>query len=60
MVEIGQIKLLPTLNYNYVNGDVTAMPFKDNEFDTVIDTFGLEYVINPHKALEEIRRYAKH
>lgn len=34
-----------------------AMPFKDDTFDSVLDTFGLEYVLNPHKALQEIRRY---
>jgi ubiquinone/menaquinone biosynthesis C-methylase UbiE len=29
-----------------------AMPFPDNSFDSVLDTFGLEYVLNPHKALK--------
>lgn len=33
------------------------MKFGDNTFDCVLDTFGLEYVLNPHKALSEIRRY---
>ncbi len=27
------------------------MNMKDNTFDTVIDTFGLEYYTNPEKAL---------
>jgi ubiquinone/menaquinone biosynthesis C-methylase UbiE len=57
MASIGMTKTLPTIGYNYVVGDVTKMPFKDDEFDTVIDTFGLEYVLNPTKALEEMRRY---
>lgn len=57
MASIGMTKIVPTIDYKYVVGDVTKMPFKDDEFDTVIDTFGLEYVINPTKALEEMRRY---
>lgn len=56
MASIGMTKIVPTIDYKYVVGDVTKMPFKDDEFDTVIDTFGLEYVINPTKALEEMRR----
>lgn len=30
MVAIGGSKPSPTVNYNYVVGDVTKMPFKDN------------------------------
>jgi ubiquinone/menaquinone biosynthesis C-methylase UbiE len=41
MVSIGMTKTLPSTSYKYVVGDITKMPFKDNEFDTVIDTFGL-------------------
>jgi len=57
MVSIGSSKSSPLIKSRYVLGDVMAMPFANDEFDTVIDTFGLEYVLNPHKALEEIRRY---
>ena len=57
MASIGMTKTLPSTDYKYVIGDVTKMPFKDDEFDTVIDTFGLQYVINPTRALQEIRRY---
>ena len=39
--------------------DVDKMDFKDNSFDTVVDTFGLEFYINPHKALKEIQRVCK-
>lgn len=56
MMSIGSSKTSPRVKYNYVVGDVMAMPFSDNEFDCVIDTFGLEYTLNPHRALEEIRR----
>jgi ubiquinone/menaquinone biosynthesis C-methylase UbiE len=52
MISIGSSKLSPLIKPNYVLGDVMAMPFATDEFDTVIDTFGLEYVLNPHKALE--------
>ena len=58
MVSQGSSKVSPFIKYNYLLADVMKMPFKNNEFDYVIDTFGLEYVLNPHKALEEMRRYA--
>lgn len=51
MASIGMTKTLPSTDYKYVIGDVTKMPFKDDEFDCVIDTFGLQYVINPARAL---------
>ena len=51
MASIGMTKTLPMTQYTYVVGNVTKMPFKDDEFDCVFDTFGLEYVINPTKAL---------
>lgn len=57
MVAIGSAKSSPLLRFNYVLGDVMAMPFPNDQFDTVLDTFGLEYVLNPRKALEEMRRY---
>jgi ubiquinone/menaquinone biosynthesis C-methylase UbiE len=56
MVGVGSSKISPTIQYNYVLGDVMKMDFPDDTFDSVIDTFGLEYVTNPSKALEEMRR----
>ena len=41
MLAIGNSKNLPAISFQYVQGDVTKMPFKDNEFDTVVDIFGL-------------------
>ena len=35
------------------------MSFGDNSFDTVVDTFGLEYVSNPRKAIAEMRRVCR-
>ena len=52
MASIGSAKILPTLTSKYVVADVMNMPFKDNEFDTVVDMFGLEYVFKPQKALQ--------
>ncbi len=52
MMSIGSAKTSPFVNYEYVVGDVMKMPFRDNQFDCVIDTFGLEYVLNPHQALQ--------
>lgn len=51
MVSAGSAKLSPLVKYNYVLADVMNLPFADDTFDCVIDTFGLEYVLNPHKAL---------
>lgn len=35
------------------------MKFPDNSFDTIVDTFGLEYYLNPRKALSEMKRVCK-
>jgi ubiquinone/menaquinone biosynthesis C-methylase UbiE len=35
------------------------MSFKDDTFDTVVDTFGLEYYLNPRRALLEMKRVCK-
>lgn len=56
MLSSGSSKVSPLVKYNYILGDVMKMPFQDDTFDCVIDTFGLEYVLNPHKALSEMRR----
>lgn len=39
--------------------DVEKMSFKDNEFDTVVDTFGLQYYNDPDAALNEMERVCK-
>lgn len=51
MMSIGSSKTSPVVKYRYLVGDVMAMPFPDDQFDCVIDTFGLEYTLNPHRAL---------
>lgn len=59
MIECALLKPASFIEYNYVIGDVKSMPFSDSSFDTVIDTFGLEYVYEPEKALKEMRRVCK-
>jgi ubiquinone/menaquinone biosynthesis C-methylase UbiE len=44
MIEIAMTKDNPFINAKYKIGDVKNMKFSDDTFDTVIDTFGLEYV----------------
>lgn len=41
MVSIGSSKISPFIQYTYVVGDVMQMPFPENSFDYVLDTFGL-------------------
>ena len=48
-----------TTNITYKLEDMDTLSFKDSTFDTVVDTFGLEYNMNPRKALEEMRRVCK-
>ena len=56
MVGIGSSKIVPVLDYKYLIADVKKLPFPDNTFDSVVDTFGLEYVDHPVEALKEIQR----
>jgi ubiquinone/menaquinone biosynthesis C-methylase UbiE len=44
---------------NFVNADVTALPFADHSFDTVICTHVLEHVVDLKKAVSELRRCTK-
>ena len=57
-IEIALTKNSPT-NISYRLEDVENLSFKDNTFDTVVDTFGLEYYLNPRQALKEMRRVCK-
>jgi ubiquinone/menaquinone biosynthesis C-methylase UbiE len=41
MVGVGAGKNLPSITTDYQVADVTKLPFNDNTFDTVFDTFGL-------------------
>ena len=43
----------------YIRGSITKLPFKDNEFDTVICTHALEHIKDEVVALSEIRRVCR-
>jgi SAM-dependent methyltransferase len=42
-----------------VSGNVEALPFEDNSFDVVTCSHTLEHIINPGRAVEELRRVAR-
>ena len=39
--------------------DVTKLDYPDNHFDTIVDTFGQEFYVNPRRALMEMQRVCK-
>jgi len=44
---------------NFVQADIESLPFKDKSFDLVICSEVLEHLVNPSKALGEIKRVTK-
>lgn len=46
-------------NLSFRQADATALPFADDEFDTVTMSFGLRNVNEPEKALAELLRVAR-
>jgi demethylmenaquinone methyltransferase/2-methoxy-6-polyprenyl-1,4-benzoquinol methylase len=46
-------------NLTFVEADATALPFADDEFDTVTMSFGLRNVNEPRKAIAELLRVTK-
>jgi SAM-dependent methyltransferase len=44
---------------NIVEGDATAMPFEDAQFDKVVCNFGMMHIADQPKALSEVRRVLK-
>lgn len=53
------MKQTPTHDITFKLDDVENLSFADNTFDTVVDTFGLEYYNDPKKALKEMKRVCK-
>ena len=46
-------------NLSFVEADATALPFSDDDFDTVTMSFGLRNVHDPQKAIAEMLRVTK-
>lgn len=46
-------------NISFIVGDAHNLPFKNNVFDLVVCTETLEHVVDPHIALQEIKRVLK-
>ena len=42
-----------------LKSNLRRMNFEDNTFDTVVDTFGLEFYVNPRAAIREMKRVCK-
>lgn len=59
MIESALMKPRHSVDIDYKLDDVEKMSFADNSFDTIVDTFGLEYYISPDKALAEMKRVCK-
>lgn len=60
MIEVSLKKLAPIgVTIDYKIEDTEKLTFKDDVFDTVVDTFGLESYVYPEKALSEMRRVCK-
>ena len=46
--------------YTYIQGEVTNLPFNDDSIDTVICAHTIEHIIDLKKAIEELKRVARH
>jgi ubiquinone/menaquinone biosynthesis C-methylase UbiE len=51
------VKRYPKINF--VQGNIQSLPFKNNQFDTVVSTHTLEHVQDLPGAIKELRRVAK-
>lgn len=58
MLKIAKNKT-PNGKIQYLQGDITNLPYEDNSFDTVTMGFGLRNILNAEKAVEEIYRILK-
>lgn len=45
--------------YKFVNGEVSDLPFGDKSIDLVICAHTIEHIINPEKAVAELKRVAR-
>ena len=46
-------------NWNFVHGDITKLPFKDNVFDAVFSYGVVCYTVDPEKTISELLRVLK-
>jgi len=59
MIEEGRRRHSGVPNLEFVQADATDLPFADGEFDAVTMSFGLRNVIDPRRALRELRRVTR-
>ncbi|MDZ5145958.1 demethylmenaquinone methyltransferase [Microbacterium testaceum] len=59
MIEEGRRRHGDVPNLDFVQADATDLPFADGEFDAVTMSFGLRNVIDPRRALRELRRVTR-
>ena len=59
MVEVSVLKQAPLLNVDYKIGESEQLPFPDDSFDSVVETFGMESYLDPTKVLSEMKRVCK-
>jgi demethylmenaquinone methyltransferase/2-methoxy-6-polyprenyl-1,4-benzoquinol methylase len=59
MIEEGRRRHGDVPNLEFVQADATDLPFADGEFDAVTMSFGLRNVIDPRRALRELRRLTR-
>lgn len=48
-----------TKKYRFVNGEVSGLPFGDKSMDIVICAHTIEHIIDPEKAITELKRVAR-
>ena len=59
MIDEGRRRHGDVPNLEFVQADATDLPFADGEFDAVTMSFGLRNVIDPRRALRELRRVTR-
>ena len=62
MLKVGHKRLnqeIGDYNFNLVQGDAMALPFKDNSFDCITIAFGLRNIPDKSKAISEMYRVIK-